>query len=64
MYTNVAKPTSSVYSRQTFEGKYIWDDPNVFWDDPNVYWDGNNVASYTNASKPTSSVYTNILKPA
>ena len=62
-YTKVAKPTSSVYTLATFEGNYIWDDPNVFYDDPNVYWDGNNTTAYTEVSKPTSSLYTKIAKP-
>ena len=63
MYTKVPKPTSSVYTRITFGGKYIWDDPNVSWDDPGVYWDGADVGAYTNVSKPTGSVYTKIAKP-
>lgn len=62
-YTKINKPTDATYTKQAFEGKYIWDDPNVSWDDPNVYWDGNNVTAYTKTAKPTSSVYTSIAKP-
>lgn len=61
-YTNVAKPTSSVYTGTYPEGKQIYDQANIEYDQSSVAYDtiSNN---YTNISKPTSSVYTAIAKP-
>ena len=62
-YTNILKPSGTSYTPQTFGGKYMWDDPNVYWDDPNVFWDGVNIAQYTKIAKPSSTSYTNVAKP-
>lgn len=61
-YTNVAKPTSSIYIGLYPEGKQIYDQVDITYDQSNVAYDSltNN---YTNVSKPTSSVYTKITKP-
>jgi len=57
-YTNIPKPTGSGYTDITTEGRYVWDDLNIYWDDTNVYWDGNFISTYTNISKPSTSNYT------
>ena len=61
-YTNVPKPTSSIYTGLYPEGKQIYDQVDVEYDQSSVAYDtiANN---YTNISKPTSSVYSNIAKP-
>lgn len=55
-WTKINKPTSSVWTAVTFEGKYSWDDPNVTYDDPNVYWDGANISAYTKLAKPAGNL--------
>ena len=62
-YTNIAKPIDASYTRISFEGNYIWDDPNISYDDSNVYWDGINTLAYINISRPVGSVYTSVVKP-
>lgn len=62
-YTNIPKPTSSVYTGIFVEGKQIYDQADISYDQSNVAYDTVNNASYTNISKPSSSVYTNISKP-
>ena len=61
-YTNVAKPTSSVYTGLYVEGKQIYDQADIEYDQSNVNYD-TIIDNYTNISKPTSSVYTAIAKP-
>ena len=61
-YTNVAKPTSSVYTGLYVEGKQIYDQANIDYDQSTVAYD--TVSNeYTNIGKPTGSVYTTIAKP-
>ena len=62
-YINVAKPTSSVYTRVDVKGATLYDQSDIEYDDSNVAYDAGSDASYTNISKPTGSVYTAIAKP-
>jgi hypothetical protein len=62
-YTYVAKPTSSTYSLQNFEGTQIYDDVNLTYDSATTFYDSFNPNSYGLVSKPTSSVYTYVAKP-
>jgi len=62
-YTNIAKPTSSVYTGTYVEGKQIYDQADIEYDQSNVAYDSVNDAAYTNLNKPTGSVYTAIVKP-
>ena len=62
-YTNVAKPTSSVYTNVNPVGKEQYDGPSITYDDANVFYDGVNETAWTNVSKPVGSVYTKVLKP-
>lgn len=62
-YTNVSKPTGSVYTGLYVEGKQVYDQSDIEYDDPNVTYDTVIGDSYTNISKPTGSVYTAIAKP-
>ena len=61
-YTNIAKPTSSVYTGLYVEGKQIYDQADIDYDQSTVAYD--TVSNeYTNIGKPTSSVYTAVAKP-
>ena len=62
-YTNVAKPTSSVYTNVNPVGKEQYDESGFTYDDANVFYDGVNETAWTNVSKPVGSVYTKVLKP-
>lgn len=62
-YNYVAKPTSSTYSFQNFQGTQIYDDVNVTYDAIDVFYDSYNPNSYTSVAKPVSSVYTYVAKP-
>ena len=62
-YTNVSKPTSSVYTGIYFSGREIYDDSSIEYDQSSVAYDSIIDADYTNISKPTGSVYTAIVKP-
>ena len=62
-YTNVSKPTSSVYTVVNTQGKEQYDQASLTYDDSSIFFDGVNASAYTNVVKPTSSVYTNISKP-
>ena len=61
-YTDIAKPTSSVYTGLFVEGKQIYDQTDIEYDQSSVAYDtvSNN---YTNINKPTGSVYSAIAKP-
>lgn len=63
VYTNVAKPTSSVYTFLNPMGKQQYDQANLTYDDSTTYYDGINPNQYTNVSKPATTVYTTIAKP-
>lgn len=62
-YTNVPKPTSSVYSNVNPVGKQTFDDANTAYDSSVTPYDGVDMGAWTNVSKPVSSVYTKITKP-
>lgn len=62
-YTNVPKPTSSIYSKINPIGKQVFDDSGTTYDDASTPYDGILTTAYTNVSKPISSVYTKISKP-
>jgi hypothetical protein len=62
-YTNVPKPTSSVYTNINPVGKEQYDDANITYDSADTFYDGVNQAAYTNIAKPIGSVYTKISKP-
>ena len=61
-YTNVAKPTSSVYTGLYVEGKQVYDQADIEYDQSSVAYDSV-INNYTNINKPTGSVYTAIAKP-
>lgn len=61
-YTNVLKPTSSVYTGTYVEGKQIYDQADIIYDQSTVAYD-TIINNYTNIGKPIGSVYSNILKP-
>lgn len=63
-YTNISKPTSSVYTRLNIGDKTEYDQPDIEYDDSNIFYDGVNQNAYTDISKPTGSVYTMISKPS
>ena len=63
-YTNVAKPTSSVYTNINAQGNEQYNQANLAYDDSSIFYDGINEAAYTSVSKPTGSVYTSISKPS
>lgn len=62
-YTNVSKPTGSVYTGLYVEGKQVYDQADIDYDDSAVSYDTVIGDSYTNINKPTGSVYTAIAKP-
>lgn len=62
-YTNVPKPTSSIYSNINVVGKQIYDDAGTSYDSSATPYDGVDMAAWHNISKPNSSVYTKISKP-
>lgn len=51
-YTNVAKPTSSVYSNQNPVGKEQFDDSNITYDSSTVFYDGVNQTAFSSLAKP------------
>lgn len=51
-YTYVAKPTSSAYSLQTFEGRQIYDDITLSYDKSTALYDSINTSAYTKVAKP------------
>ena len=61
-YTNIAKPTSSVYTGLFVEGKQIYDQTDIEYDQSTVDYDTVS-DNYTNLAKPVSSLYSNVLKP-
>ena len=61
-YTDVAKPTGSVYTGLYVEGKQIYDQADITYDNSTVAYD-TVIDNYTGISKPTGSVYTAISKP-
>ena len=61
-YTNVAKPTSSIYTGIYADGKQIYDQADIEYDESTVAYDAVS-NEYTNISKPISSVYTAVAKP-
>lgn len=61
-YTNVAKPTSSIYTGVYMTGKQIYDQSDIEYDQSTVAYDSV-IDGYTNVGKPTGSVYTAIAKP-
>lgn len=63
MWTNVSKPTSSVWSMSNPQGKEQYDQ-NIVYDDPDTFYDGINEGAYTSVAKPTSSVWSFIAKPS
>ncbi len=52
-WTNVSKPTSSVFSRVTVSGRNIYDDTSVSYDDTDVFYDSFNINAWTNVVKPS-----------
>lgn len=62
-WTNVPKPTSSIFTMVNPQGKEQYDQASITYDDSSVYYDGANPNLYTNVAKPTSSVWTKINKP-
>lgn len=62
MYTNVAKPTGSNYTKVIGKG-VAYDEATILYDDPSIFYDGLNTLGYTNISKPNSGSYTKITKP-
>ena len=61
-YTDIAKPTSSVYTGLYVEGKQIYDQSDIEYDQSDVAYDTVS-DNYTNIGKPTGSVYSAIAKP-
>ena len=53
-YTNVAKPTSNVYTNLNPVGKEQYDDSGITYSSSTVFYDGVNQTAYTNLSKPTT----------
>lgn len=52
-YTNVAKPTSTTYTKVIdTQGLEIYDQIDVSYDDISVYYDGVNQSQYINIAKP------------
>ena len=62
-WTNVSKPTSSVYARINTIGKEQYDQSDITYDSATVFYDGVNQSAWTSVAKPTSSVWTSIAKP-
>ena len=62
-WTNIAKPTSSVYSNVNPQGKEQYDQASIEYDDADIFYDGLNESLYTNVNKPSATTYTNIAKP-
>ena len=63
MWTNIPKPTSSVWSNANVHGKEQYDQSDITYDDSSTFYDGVNPNAWTNLSKPVSSVWTKINKP-
>lgn len=63
-WTNVLKPTSSVWTAVNPQGKEQYDQSDIEYDDADIYYDGENPNQYTKVAKPTSSVWTKISKPS
>ena len=62
-YTNIAKPTATIYTDVNPQGREQYDDIVIAYDDSGIYYDGTDINAYSNVSKPTSSTYTFITKP-
>lgn len=52
-WTNIPKPTSSTWTTVSFQGKQLYDDPNIEYDDDEVYDDTVNQTAWTDVAKPT-----------
>lgn len=63
-YTQVPKPNQTGYSQQTFQGKQIYDDPNVLYDSADVFYDTVNENQYSIVAKPSQTSYTTVTKPS
>lgn len=62
-YTNIQKPSNTLYTNINFVGKQQYDQVDIFYDDPVAFYDGININQYTVVTKPVSTNYTNIAKP-
>lgn len=63
MWTNVAKPTSSVWTSINPMGKEQYDQASLTYDDASTYYDGIVPFQWTNVSKPSVTGWINIQKP-
>lgn len=52
-YTDISKPTSSLYTRLNPQGKEQYDQSSIEYDESGTYYDTVNTTAYTNVSKPS-----------
>jgi len=62
-WVNVAKPTSSVWTRINPVGKEQYNDSITTFDSATSFYDGINQNAWTNVSKPITSSWITIAKP-
>lgn len=53
-WTNVAKPTSSIWTSINPVGKEQYDQASLSYDDSGTYYDGVNPSQWTDVAKPTN----------
>lgn len=63
VWTNIPKPTASVWSSVNPQGKEQYDQSTITYDDANTFYDGVNPNQWTDIAKPATSSWVSIPKP-
>lgn len=63
VWTNIPKPTSSVWTSINPMGKEQYDQASLTYDDISTYYDGTVPMQWTAVLKPSTNAWTNIPKP-
>lgn len=64
VWTNVAKPTSSVWTEVNAAGKEGYDQVDISYDSSTTFYDGVNPSQWTDVNKPASPAsWVSVAKP-
>lgn len=62
-WTNVGKPSGTMYINVNPQGKEQYDQSSILYDDVGTYYDGVNSTQWSDVSKPVGPIWTPVAKP-